>query len=42
MPVGIVTLKNRAVYHVAQLFIDGCGELARQRVKDRDGKRAPR
>jgi DNA-binding transcriptional LysR family regulator len=42
VPVGIVTLKDRAVSPVAQLFIASCRELADQRANEKDGKRGAR
>jgi DNA-binding transcriptional LysR family regulator len=39
VPVGVVTFKNRTISPVANLFIDSCRELARQRAKEIIGKR---
>ena len=39
MPVGIVTLKNRTISPLAQLFIIGSREAATQLAKREDGRR---
>jgi DNA-binding transcriptional LysR family regulator len=39
VPVGIVTLKNRTISPVANLFLESCRELVKQHVKERIGKR---
>lgn len=42
VPVGIVTLKDRSISPVAQLFIASCRELADRRANQKDGERGAR
>jgi hypothetical protein len=42
VPVGIVTLKNRTLNPVAELFIDSAREVAKSLGKGKDGRTTAR